>query len=567
MLRFLAVRRLAVIDSLDVEFEPGLNILTGETGAGKSVLVGAIDLLLGARASADLVRTGEDYATVQAVFERSGGREQIVRREISAQGRSRAFIDDALATAAALKELGHGLLELHGQHEHQSLLNPADHLLHLDAFLRRSDLIAEVEAAFGAWRTAHDALDRSRLDDREKRARIEMASFQLDEIDRIAPSAGEDERLEHERAVLANADRLQRLSSEAFQSLYDGDEAALVRLAGVWKRVADLAALDPRFSPYLAEREAIKSSLDDLAMFLRSYIADLEASPERLQTVEDRLAHLERLKRKHGPSLDEVLERRGALAEELAALGASEERAAQLAAAERDTRHAFLAVASTLSSERRRAARDLARELERALAELAMPSSQVVVRLEAVERSEAWSHRGIDTAEFLLSSNPGEDPRPLARIASGGELSRVMLALRSVADRDEADCCLVFDEVDAGIGGAAADAVGLRLQRLAERQQVLCVTHLPQIAARPATHFHVSKDVRGGRTTARVTRLDASGRELEIARMIAGAEVTPQVVASARELLARRAIGETTAKAKAAPGHGQAKAKGRARGA
>src|SRR5262245_27966845 len=222
MLRFLAVRRLAVIDSLDVEFEPGLNILTGETGAGKSVLIGAIDLLLGGRASADLIRTGEDTATVQAVFERGDGREQIVRREISAQGRSRAFIDDTLATAAALKELGHGLLELHGQHEHQSLLNPADHLVHLDAFLNRGDLVAAVGAAFDRWRAAHDALDRSQLDDREKRARIEMASFQLDEINRVAPLAGEDERLEHERTVLANADRLQRLSSEAFQSLYDG---------------------------------------------------------------------------------------------------------------------------------------------------------------------------------------------------------------------------------------------------------------------------------------------------------------------------------------------------------
>jgi DNA repair protein RecN (Recombination protein N) len=567
MLRFLAVRRLAVIDSLDVEFEPGLNILTGETGAGKSVLVGAIDLLLGGRASADLVRTGEDTATVQAVFERADGREQIVRREISAQGRSRAFIDDALATAGALKELGHGLLELHGQHEHQSLLHPADHLLHLDAFLNRDDLVASVEASFDLWRSAHDALDRSRLEGREKRARIEMASFHLDEINRVAPSAGEDDRLEQERAVLANADRLGRLSNEAFQSLYDGDEAALARLAGVWKRVGELATLDPRFAPYLSERDAIKSSLDDLAMFLRSYTADLEASPDRLQSVEDRLALLERIKRKHGPTLDRVLARRDELAEELSALGASEERAAQLAAVERGAREAFVAAASSLSSERRRAAGALARDLEHALAELAMPKSRVAVRLDVVDRSESWSRRGIDAAEFLLSSNPGEDPRSLARIASGGELSRVMLALRTVAERDERERTLVFDEVDAGIGGAAADAVGLRLQRLAERQQVLCVTHLPQIAARRATHFHVSKDVRGGRTIARVTRLDADGRELEIARMIAGAEITSQVVASARELIAKRGTGEITAKAKPVSVPTQAKAKGRARGA
>jgi DNA repair protein RecN (Recombination protein N) len=567
MLRFLGIRRLAVIDQLDVEFEPGLNILTGETGAGKSVLVGAIDLLLGGRASADLVRTGEDTATVQAIFERSDGREQIVRREISAQGRSRAFIDDALATAAALKELGHGLLELHGQHEHQTLLNPAEHLFHLDAFLDRRDLIARVSTDFEAWRAASAALDHSRLDDREKRARIEMAAFQLEEINKAAPAAGEDEQLEIERGVLANADRLARLSNEAFATLYDGEGAALVRLASVWKRVAELASIDPRFSGYVAERDAIKSSLDDLAMFLRTYINDLEASPDRLQAVEDRLALLERLKRKYGPSLDDVVRRREELGAELAALGASEERAAALAAAERETREAFAGQARLLSAERTRAAASLARHLEAALAELAMPNSRVVVRVEAAERPEAWTSRGIDMAEFLLSSNPGEDPRPLARIASGGELSRVMLALRTVVERDETERTLVFDEVDAGIGGAAADAVGLRLQRLAERQQVICITHLPQIAARPATHFHVSKDVRGGRTTTRVARLDTGGRELEIARMIAGAEVTPQVLASARELIVRRSGSEATAKAKGHSSPGQAKAKGRARGA
>jgi DNA repair protein RecN (Recombination protein N) len=567
MLRFLGIRRLAVIDQLDVEFEPGLNILTGETGAGKSVLVDAIDLLLGGRASADLVRTGEDTATVQAVFERADGREQIVRREISSQGRSRAFIDDALATAAALKDMGHGLLELHGQHEHQALLNPFEHLVHLDAFLNRGDLVADVEAAFDAWRAAYAALDHSRLDDREKRARIDMASFQLDEINKVAPVAGEDDQLETERAVLANADRLARLSNEAFATLYDGDDAALVRLAGVWKRVGELAAIDPRFNPHLAERDAIKSSLDDLAIFLRSYIADLEASPDRLQAVEDRLALLERVKRKHGPALDDVLRRREDLTAELASLGASEERAASLAVAERETRETFYDRASTLSAQRRRAADGLARQLEDTLAELAMPSSRVIVRLESIDRPEAWTRRGIDAAEFLLSSNPGEDPRPLARIASGGELSRVMLALRTIVEGGEGERTLVFDEVDAGIGGAAADAVGRRLQRLGERQQVLCITHLPQIAARRAAHFHVSKDVRGGRTTTRITRLDAGGRELEIARMIAGAEVTPQVVASARELIAKRTSGEATAKAKPSLAPVQAKAKGRARGA
>jgi DNA repair protein RecN (Recombination protein N) len=562
MLRFLGIRRLAVIDELDVEFEPGLNILTGETGAGKSILVGAIELLTGGRASGDFVRTGEDAATVQAIFERPDGREVIVRREISAEGRSRAFIDDALATAGALRELGAELVDLHGQHEHQTLLDPAEHRAHLDAFLAMPERLTAVADRFSAWRVAYAALDRSRLDDREKRARIEMAAFQLAEINKVAPQPGEDERLRGERDVLANAERLARLSQDAYGALYEGDGAALSTLAIVWKRIAELAVIDARFQPYVEERAAIKSGLDDLAMFLRGYAADLDASPDRLQAVEDRLAALERLARKHGPTLGDVIARRTALEEELAALGAGEERAASLAAEEAAAREAYLAAARELSAARRSAAPRLARALEQALAELAMEKAWMAVRFDALERPEEWTADGVDGVEFLLSANPGEDPRSLGRIASGGELSRLMLALRTVVRGRDARRTLVFDEVDAGIGGAAADAVGRRLQTLAADHQVLCITHLPQIAAQRGAHFQVSKRVRGGRTTTVVARLDDGGREDELARMIAGAEVTPQVLASARELLAIRSRqSEATAKAKVPSGRG-AKAKG-----
>jgi DNA repair protein RecN (Recombination protein N) len=566
MLRFLGVRHLAVIDTLEIEFEPGLNILTGETGAGKSVLVGAIDLLVGGRASADLVRTGEDTATVQAVFERADGRELIVRREISAQGRSRAFIDDVLATAAGLRDAGQGLVDLHGQHEHQTLLDPSEHLTHLDLFLSEDTLISGVAEAYDAWRSATSALDRSRLDDREKRARVDIASLQLQEIEKVGPKDGEDERLTMERGVLANADRLSRLSREAYTALYDGESAVLATMAGVWKRVTDLAALDSRFQPYLDDRAALKSGLEDLALFLRSYATDLEASPDRLQGVEDRLAALERLKRKFGPTLGDVLTRERDLRQELAALGATEERADALASTERECRRAFLAVAGTLSAARREGAVRLGRALEQALAELAMPQSRVLLQVTSSDHPDAWRRQGIDAVEFFLSSNPGEEPRPLARIASGGELSRIMLALRTLVDRGDVGRTLVFDEVDAGIGGAAADAVGARLHALGQRHQVLCITHLPQIAARPAAHFQITKQVRAGRTATLVTRLDPGGRELEIARMIAGAKVSSQVLASARELLELRASSEATAKAKVVPAV-RAKAKGHLRGA
>jgi DNA repair protein RecN (Recombination protein N) len=527
------------------------------------MLVGAIDLLVGGRASADLVRTGEQIATVQAIFDAADGREAIVRREISAQGRSRAFIDDTLATSSALRELGAGLLDLHGQHEHQALLDPAEHLDLLDAYAGLQTQVAGVASRFDAWRSAVAARDRTKLDEREKRARIELATFELHEIAAVAPALDEDERLGAEKTILANADRLSRLANEAYAALYESEGAVLGGLGLVWKRVADLATLDDRFTPYVEQRDEIKSRLDDLAFFLRGYSANLDASPERLQAVEDRLAKLERLKKKYGPAMSDVLARQAALKDELAALDASDERVAALAAREQETRADFLRAAGEISHARRAAGRTLGHALEAALAELAMPKSKIEVRFTDLSNEpDRWTAAGIDAGEFFCSPNPGEELRPLARIASGGELSRIMLALRSLAAPEAAGRTLVFDEVDAGIGGAAADAVGARLQHLARRFQILSVTHLPQIAARADAHFSISKHVRGGRTSTALARLDDTGREEELARMIAGAAVSPKVLASAREMLAtRRAAPRSEAKAK-----GESESAGKAKG-
>lgn len=566
MLRFLAIRHLAVIDHLEVEFVPGLTVLTGETGAGKSMLVEAIDLLVGGRASADLVRTGEDLATIQAIFERPDGREVIVRREISAQGRSRAFIDDVLATSAALRELGASMVDLHGQHEHQTLLNPQEHAGLVDAFAGHSDLAGDVARLFGEWRTAAAALERTQLSDREKAARIEWITFQLAEFDRVGATAGEDDQLAAERQVLANADRLGRLATEAYAALYDGERSALEALAIVWKRVLELAAIDPRFQPYVDQRDEVKARLEDLAFMLRSYRGDLDASPERLQQVEDRLAAIERLKKKHGPTLDAVIATRQAYHDELASLKANDERAAVLAGQTAAAADAFRERAVELSASRRKAGTRLAGALEEALGQLAMPKSRVEVRVRSTpDQPGTWTAMGIDDVEFFLSPNPGEDVRPLARIASGGELSRIMLALKTLASRDDGGRTLIFDEVDAGIGGAAADAVGARLQTLGHRFQVLCITHLPQIAARGESHLHIAKEVRGGRTVTVVSRLEGATRELEIARMIAGAEVSPQVLVSAREMLAARRLIEEKAKGES-ESQIPAKAKGKRRG-
>jgi DNA repair protein RecN (Recombination protein N) len=543
MLRFLRIRNLAVIDAVEVEFDDGFNVLTGETGAGKSILVEAVGLLLGGRASADLVRTGEPQATIEAIFEH-GDEELVIRREISSQGRSRSYVNGALATAAALRDLSERLVELHGQHEHQALLDPQMHLPLLDAFAGHQGLVDAVARAWADVRTLRDQLDRSRMDTREKAARLDLIAFQLGEIEKAAPKPGEDEELASTKQVLASADRIQRLCEESYSALYESDQAVLASLGGVWKRVGELATIEPQFAAYAEARDGIKSQLEDLAYFLRSYAEGVDASPARLQQVEDRLATLERLKRKYGPSLQDVIDKGAALARERDLLTGAGDKAEDLQKALTAASDRFLEAARGLSAHRRKQAATFASRLEALLADLAMARTRFEVRFNAGELPpESWGERGVDEAEFFISPNVGETPRPLAKIVSGGELSRVMLALKTIglgkSSRESTTTkTLIFDEVDAGIGGRVADVVGARLRDLGDQFQVLCITHLPQIAARATTQFLIEKQVKGSRTVTRVERLDEETRVEEVARMIGGASITDAVRASARDLIA-----------------------------
>jgi DNA repair protein RecN (Recombination protein N) len=563
MLRFLRIQHLAVIDSVEVEFDPGLNVLTGETGAGKSILVEAVGLLLGGRASGDLVRTGEDSAAIEALFE-TGGDELLIRREITTQGRSRAFINGALATAGALKDLSARLIELHGQHEHQTLLDPSTHLGVLDTFGSLDPLAGPCAAAFEAFRAAQEELARVRTAARDRNARLELIAFQLGELDRAAPKPAEDDELYALRQVLASAERVERLCVEGYASLYERDDAILSALGNVWRRVVELADLDPQFQPYVEAREGIKSQLEDLAMFLRRYAASIEASPARLQEVEERLALLERLKRKYGPTLADVISRHRALQHERSDFECGDERIADLERAVDATRTAYLADAQALSNARRGVAGGFAKQLETLLAELAMERTRFEVRFGGALPEAEWSVRGIDAAEFFVSPNPGEELRPLARVVSGGELSRIMLAIKTLtatsrrafndtAGRPPSTAApgLVFDEVDAGIGGRVADVVGRKLRGLASGFQVLCITHLPQIAAYADTHFQIEKRVEQGRTKTTVRRLDEPRRVEELARMLGGEAISDGLRRSAREMLGERAgqaRGESMAK-------------------
>ena len=541
MIRFLGIRDLAVIDRLELELDTGFTILTGETGAGKSIVVGALGLLRGARASSSLVRTGAERAVVEAIAEDADGGERVLRREISVRGRSRSFVDDRLVSTARLRSVGARLLDIHGQHEHQALLDPSTHLELLDRYAGLESLRSSVRDAFTGWQGARRRLEQARDRASTSAERAEIAALRLRDIDEVAPLENEDETLAAQRRILANAERIHQLAAESYAELYEGDGAALGALNRVWKRVEELAGFDAEFTAHLESRDTVRTHLEELAYALRSHAGGSDVSPEELPAVEDRLAKLERLKRRYGPTLAEVLAHRDRLRLEREQMeGDIDLESLELEVSEAG--RAYLGRARGLSERRRAAAAELARSIERGLADLAMERTRFGVVFDEPPAGEAaWTERGFDQAEFYFSANPGEDVQPLARIASGGELSRVMLALRTVISTDAPGRTLVFDEVDAGVGGEAAERIGARLRGLAERYQVLCVTHLPQIAAHGTSHHRVTKSVRDGRTQAAVDRLDGDSRASEIARMMTGTRVSGAVMESARELLAPEA--------------------------
>ena len=484
------------------------------------------------------MRTGAERAVVEAMAEDVDGGERVLRREVSAQGRSRAFVDDRLVSTAVLRAVGAGLLDIHGQHEHQALLDPSTHLGLLDRFADLEPLRGLVGEAFAGWNDARRRLEQARARAAGAVERAEIVALRLRDIDEVAPVENEDETLAAERRRLANAERVERLAAESYAELYEGDGAAMGVLDRVWKRVEELAGFDAEFAPHLEAKDTVRPHLEELAYALRSRAGGGDAAPERLSAVEERLAKLERLKRRYGPALADVIAHRDGLRlEREQAAGETDLGALEAAASEAG--EAYAGLARTLSERRRAAADKLALAVEGGLTDLAMARTRFEVVFDEPAEGEAdWTDRGVDRAEFYFSANPGEQVRPLARIASGGEISRLMLALRTVISTDAPGRTLVFDEVDAGVGGEAAERIGARLHGLAERYQVLCITHLPQIAAYGGSHHRVTKSVRGGRTQAAVDRLDGESRASEIARMMTGTRVSGTVLESARELLA-----------------------------
>jgi DNA repair protein RecN (Recombination protein N) len=560
MLVELRIRNFAIIEEAALEFSPGLNVLSGETGAGKTIVLSALGLLLGGRASPDLIRTDSKEAIVEALFELEGEvaieglagrspeqRELVIRRVIAEAGRSRVLIDGELATVQTLSRAGPALVQVYGQHEAQSLLRSESHETILDRFAGTDNLLAgyreQFQLAGGLRKRLEDLLRR----ERERADLLELARFRVSELDKAELIPGEDEDLKKERLVLANASKLSAAAHESEEMLYGAEGAALDIIAKAEARLADAAELDPALKEPLEILRASRANLVETAHSLRAYADRIEADPARLEEIDNRIQELARLKRKYGGSLDEAiatLEKSRAEIAELENVEISKRQAeSELDRALDD----LLASAKRLSAERKRGAGELKRRMEAELKTLGMRSPVFEARLDPLSQTENALTRdatvmgisGIDVVEFHLSPNLGQPPMPLARIASGGELSRVMLALKRLEAQRRGVATMIFDEVDAGIGGEIAQVVGRKLKELAKYHQILCVTHLPQIAAFADRHFHVEKEERRGSTRSRVRQLEPSERADEIARMLGGAEVSDKFRRAAKELLTR----------------------------
>ncbi len=552
MLVELVVENVAVVEKIRARFHAGLNLLTGETGSGKSIVVDALMLLLGGRASADLVRSGAERARVSGIFQIPPDRdllavleqtgvetedgELIVEREVLANGKSRAFLGGRTVTAGLLREMAPWLGDIHGQHDQQLLFSGAAQRDMLDAFGQCAPLAEKVAEVYRSWKAVARELEDLEKNEQERLRLADLWLFQRREIEAVHPKPEEEDALGAERAVLANVTRLAEGGGIAYAALYDAPESALAQLRIAVKKLEELVRIDPSLEELRESLKPAEFALQEAGRTLARYLDRLEADPARLEEVEARLAALEKLKRKYGPALADVIAYLAQVTADLDKVENADAQRAKLDAERARLAREYESAAAQLTEARRKAARKLEKRIESELSQLAMERSRFVVNISAAE----WAEAGADAIEFLISANPGEEPRPLDRVASGGELSRVALAIKAVTVPPVKGIprTLVFDEVDSGIGGAVAETVGRRLKLLAQHQQVLCVTHLAQIASFADHHYSIEKREQKGRTIAHLEELDAAARVREIARMIAGSSVKPEALKHAERMVA-----------------------------
>jgi DNA repair protein RecN (Recombination protein N) len=553
MLLELMVENYAVVEQARIRFEAGLNVLTGETGSGKSIVVDSLSLLLGARASAEMIRTGESRARVSGIFsldasaeieevfraagiERERDEELIVEREISANGKSRAFVANRPVTTAFLRQIAPALGDIHGQNEQQQLFAPAAQRELLDEFAEAEQLRGEVARLFAEWRETGERLTQLRENEQEKLRLLDLWKFQRKEIETVQPRVGEDAELEAERKILQNVTRLQENAAAAFALLYEAPESATTHLRQSIKRMDELLRIDGSLEEAAAGLKQAAVLVDDAAYALRDYLGKLEGDPRRLEDVEGRLDALDRLKRKYGRTIEDVLVFRDDAARRADEVENASEHQAQLEKQQKELAERYERAAAELTRMRTSAAARLSKQVEGELKSLAMSGT----RFEIVVRQGTWSATGVDEIAFLVSANRGEELRAFEKVASGGELSRIALALKTAmgdAGQHRGMPTLVFDEVDAGVGGAAAAAVGKRLKALSRANQVICVTHLAQIAGFADHHYAVSKGEKKGRVATEIRELERDERAREIGRMLSGEHVTPEALRQAEQLM------------------------------
>ena len=563
MLTLLNISNIALIDELRVEFDRGLNLLTGETGSGKSIIVDALGVLIGGRFASDLLKAGAERGFIEGLFlvarnpeletiltaaglseedgpsaVETGEREIIVRRELSTSGRNKIVINNHLATQALLRDLRPFLVDIHGQGDQQTLFNVDTHLELLDSFAGVGALRQQVADSYRSWHELKRELAALHQVEAEKLQLVDILKFQIAELERTQLAINEDERLEEERRRLQNVEKLTLLCNESYALIYEDNDAALARVRQAAKQIQELAEYEASFRDYLDGLESARALLEDLAFSVREFSDKLEFSPARQAEIEDRLAEISRLKRKYGGSIESALEHLARSEDRLRAVEHADERKTEITKELAAAGAEYFGRANKLHRERVRAARKFEAAVEHGLGQVAMDNARFQVQIAGSGEDEAnFGLRGIDRVEFYFSANVGEAVKPLAKVASGGEASRLMLVLKTVANASEFPRTIVFDEIDTGIGGRVSEAVGAKLQKLSESNQVLCVTHQPQIARFADGHLLVEKAVVNGHTRVTIAKLDRRGRVEEIARMLTGAEITDSARRHARELL------------------------------
>ena len=552
MLSLLHIENIALIQSADIRFEPGFNVLTGETGAGKSIVIDSIGAVLGERTSRELIRTGAKSALVTAVFTQvpplpwleengfpTGEEELLLQRELQGDGRNVCRIDGKLVTVAQLRELGRQLLNIHGQHDGQQLLDPASHLGYLDQFGGCQPLLEDYQEAYRKWHDIRREMDKLQMDEAERSRRVDTLNYQIQELERAQLKAGEDEELSARRTLLRSAGKLMEAVQSAEFAL-SGDEdrdGACSLIAQAEGEIQGVSSISPELSELSEKLTALRCAADDAADTLRDLSRSFDFSPGELDQVEERLDLLYRLRKKYGPTVEDMLAYLDRCRKELDQIQYADDTLARL---EKDLKKAQKEAArrgESLSQARREAAGALQARVQEELRQLDMPKVQFQTEFTPKGGEAGMDETGLDEVQFLMSANLGEALKPIQKVASGGELARIMLALKNVLAEGDQIGTLVFDEVDTGVSGRAAQKVAEKMAQVARGKQVLCVTHLPQIAAMADTHFSVQKGEREGRTYTRLERLDRSQRREELARLIGGASITPSLLESAEELL------------------------------